>query len=523
MRKKSQGQKGSFGEQHLPVSKNYLVPHSRKQMAQIGGVAILVVLVVAVFNFWGQGASMASRGQISSAHAKFSGDCQACHTQFGAVTNEKCSVCHEKYGNKLGVYTFSTHYLYHAQDTKRLTASKKYAQDETLCSACHKEHGGRTAKMTNVSDQYCLTCHAFKSFNKNHPQFGFVALKQEDPGLHFTHIRHVEEVVKLKKLVDIEKACLYCHNAQSDGKNFEPINFDRHCDACHLTTTTKTPNLQIRRTDAPGVETLEMLQHRNAPGTLWAFYTNPNEFRISGGAVLKSPVYHNDPWIMENLRSLRKTLYADAGLADLLSTSARGGTATASGENNTRVLYNEAIQTLKDRALSLRSTPQREIQSALQEVDNLLHQVSQKVQDPTTILDKEKFMTPLRQKSMGAEQADEIKRIVNNLTKPCVDCHIIEDATIKRVVKDQRVLTRAHFDHRAHILQRRCLDCHTEIPFRKAEKGETIIDKAEIQNIPKIEVCKECHNPKLTSNQCVTCHYFHPNKTNRSDMLLYRE
>jgi hypothetical protein len=329
--------------------------------------------------------------------------------------------------------------------------------------------------------------------------------------------------MKLKKLVDVERACLYCHNAQSDGKNFEPIDFNRHCDACHLTTTTKTPNLPIRSGEAFGVETLEMLQRRSASGTLWAFYTNPNEFRISGDAVLKSTIYHKDPWIMENLRTLRRTLYADAGLADLLSTSASGG------ENNMLVLYEEAIQTLKDRALSLRSTPSREIQSELHEMENLLHQVQKKAQDPTTLLDQEKFMTPLRRRGMSGEDIDEIKRIVNNLTKPCVDCHIIQDATIRRVQKDQRVLTRAHFDHRAHILQRRCLDCHVEIPFSPAEKAESVttiakgIDQAEIQNIPKIETCRECHNPETTSNRCVTCHYFHANKTHRSDMLLYME
>ena len=517
MNKKSQGQKGSFGELQLPVSKNYLIPHSRKRMAQIGGIAILVVLVFALFNFFVQDGSFASRGKISSGHAKFSGDCQACHTQFGAVTDEKCSVCHEKYGNKLGVYTFATHYMYHSNDSKRLTATKNHVDHETPCSECHKEHGGREAKMTTVTDQYCLTCHAFKSFNKKHPQFDFVTLPQEDPGLRFTHIRHVEEVVKIKKLPDVERACLYCHNAQSDGKNFDPIDFDRHCDACHLTTTTKTPNLPIQNGASPGVETLEALQRRNAPGTLWAFYTNPNEFRISGDSVLKSPVYHKDPWIMENLRTFRKTLYADAGFADLLSTSAKGGT------NNVLLLYNEAIQTLKHRALSLRSTPSREIQAELIEVDQLLYQVQQKVKDPTTILDKEKFMTPLRMRPINGEQIDGMKRIVNNLTKPCADCHIIEDATIKRVQKDQRVLTRAHFDHRAHILQRRCLDCHVEIPFQGQTPPAKFIDQAEIQNIPKIDACTECHNPKITSNKCVTCHDFHANKTNRSDMLLYME
>jgi hypothetical protein len=140
-------------------------------MAQIGGIAICALLLFAIFNFFVQDAGIASLGKTSSGHAKFSGDCQACHTTFDTFTNEKCSVCHEKYGDTLEVYTFSTHYQYHSADSKRLTASKKHSQDETPCSECHKEHEGREAKITAVSDQYCLTCHRFQSFNKKHPQF----------------------------------------------------------------------------------------------------------------------------------------------------------------------------------------------------------------------------------------------------------------------------------------------------------------------------------------------------------------
>jgi hypothetical protein len=48
-----------------------------------------------------------------------------------------------------------------------------------------------------------------------------------------------------------------------------------------------------------------------------------------------------------------------------------------------------------------------------------------------------------------------------------------------------------------------------------------VIDRSSIQNVPKIESCTECHNSSESSNRCVTCHYFHPNKTNRSSLLLY--
>jgi uncharacterized membrane protein len=94
-----------------------------------------------------------------------------------------------------------------------------------------------------------------------------------------------------------------------------------------------------------------------------------------------------------------------------------------------------------------------------------------------------------------------------------------------RVQRDQQVLRRAQFNHRAHIVQRRCLECHTEIPIiAQADSAKAVpasLDRAAIQNIPGIENCRVCHNANETSNRCVTCHYFHPNKTNRSSMLLY--
>ena len=72
-----------------------------------------------------------------------------------------------------------------------------------------------------------------------------------------------------------------------------------------------------------------------------------------------------------------------------------------------------------------------------------------------------------------------------------------------------------------------CLDCHTDIPIADGiyaedlRSAETETDRAAIQNLPRIENCQECHEPRQASNRCVTCHYFHPNKSRRSELLLY--
>ena len=57
--------------------------------------------------------------------------------------------------------------------------------------------------------------------------------------------------------------------------------------------------------------------------------------------VSKSPILHKDPWIMENLKQIRKKLYHGAGLFDLLETSGRVSI------QRLDTLYSEAIRTLQ--------------------------------------------------------------------------------------------------------------------------------------------------------------------------------
>ncbi len=515
--------KGAFSRLRLATAKDYIFPVSRRNMILIGGVGALAFLAVFAFDILFGKSHLISNGPLSSNHANFEQDCANCHTPAASVTNDKCSVCHEKYGDDLGVYTFKAHYVYRSNDLSRVSSSAKYATEERPCFACHPEHTGREAMITRVPDAQCLPCHPFGSFNGKHPQFEFFGKSSPDhAGLKFAHVAHVERVQKRENLVDIEKTCLYCHNPQPDGKNFQPMSFDRHCDACHLTTDDATPWLPIKaQADAPGVETLDTILQRQGPGTLWASYTNRNEFDLLGGSIKKKPIYHQDPWIMENLKMLRRQIYPEPGLTDLLK---------ASGETSlpeSKSLYREAIQTLRDYAAGLRSRPEREVQRELTQIDRYLKEVEEKLNNPHSPLDDTKFLlsTVRENPQLTPEQIAAFKNAAINLTKPCGKCHTVTNATILRVQKDQRVLQRAEFNHREHILQRRCLQCHTQIPFEEfignSAQLEPGRDQAAIQMIPAIQTCRECHQAGATSNRCVTCHYFHSNKTNRSNLLLY--
>lgn len=533
---KEQRKKGTFGDVRLEVTRKYVFPLSRSRMVQLGGLGCLVVLAYVLIDSLLLSNSFVARGPISFNHANFESDCSKCHESFSAVSDRKCQSCHEKTGDNLGVYTFAAHYVCRSGDraARLASARKQYADNEQPCATCHPDHLGRSALITNVPDERCLVCHDMGSFNTNHPQFEFARKQQPDESsLVFTHIHHTKLVLeqKLNKSVDIVRACLYCHNPEPDGKHFKPIDFDTHCaGSCHYPVAPETSPLAVKDgTDKPGVETLDMIQRRRGPGTRWAFYTNPNEFRADGGRVVKSPVYHRDPWILENLASLRKMLYPNLGLTDLLN--ATGNPAI----DDKAELYREAVEALKSYRAELSVRPEPEIQSELGRIDSLLKIAQQQLMDPAGRNMASGFLPPAGNENpvLTPDQRSDLERFANRLTKDCQKCHRVEQAAIQRVRADQRVLKRAEFDHRAHVIQRPyCLDCHNEIPVEQMLLGDSLsvaslkpkadaMDSSRVQNIPRIENCFECHTPSAASNMCVTCHSMHPNKTNRANLRLF--
>lgn len=513
MARKRRNRKGFFGRARHPVARDYVVPDRRRRAVGLGLLVAVAVLGYAIFDHFSGSRRFVSAGPLSSAHATLEKDCGACHRDFEAVTSERCNVCHEKLGDEVGVYSFASHYLYRSNDFQRVVPSP----DETSCASCHQEHGGRQASITQVSDLRCRACHEITSFEDDHPAFQQAATP-ERTGLRFAHGEHVEEVMTVHALVDVERACLHCHNPQPDGRGFAPIAFDRHCDACHLTVDTVTPRLPLADDAAGtvGVASLDDIRRRGGADTDWARFTNPNEFRRVGSRVSKSPVHHRDPWILDNLRRLRQRLHPDAGLADLLVTTPDAPAHEVEG------MYREAVDTLRRQALGLRNRPEPEIQADLARIEAILAELERQLADPYVALDETELLVALDGAvAVGPGEAAEIDDLVASLTSPCTVCHEVVRATIARVQHRQDQLRRADFDHRAHILQSRCLDCHSTVPTTKAG-SEDPRDRTEFQHLPPIETCQECHNERLASDRCVTCHRFHPDQHRKSDFLLYQ-
>jgi len=515
--------KGHYSETNLPVAQRYVYPGSRHAALLAGGVGVLLIGAVVAFNVYFQDSALLSNGPLSSNHAAFADDCATCHTAFGDVSAAQCNVCHEKYGDEIGAHSFTTHYLYRTGDFTRVVPSP----NEVDCTGCHTEHVGRDVVITNVPDDACLTCHAYGSFNDDHPEFHFAAENVPDPAnLKFPHTKHVLELRKEDSLATVEQTCLYCHHPDDEGRGFQPLSFDEQCAPCHLTSITATPLLPAgdpSDTDDPGVLTLSAIQRSEAPGTRWSYFVNPNEFVERGGRLRKQPLYHKDQWVLENLRRLRTAMYRSHELANLLDAS------SDVAPRETQKLYNEALTTLRTYAEELRAQPNQQVQQELDDIETLLDEVQRRLRDPYSPLNEMRFAvtSATLDTTLTDEQVATYQQLVDDLTQACQECHRVEQATILRAQADQSTLYRAEFDHRAHIIQARCQDCHSTIPIREAfatrMPADSTADYAAIQNLPTIATCQQCHQDGKAANTCVTCHLFHPDKSQHSNLLLYVE
>jgi hypothetical protein len=504
--------KDAFSWIRLPVSRAYIYPPGRRGLFALGaGLALVVGGLFAVDAFAGRATAVAAGG-LTDSHALFGRDCSTCHTPFQGAEDLKCGGCHGRPGEGLARYGWARHYLYRSEDYDRSAATSL----ETGCAACHAEHKGRERSLRAVADARCLTCHELEGGFEDHPEFDFAAEGTPDqPNLVFPHVLHVREVMEEEELDVVEDACLACHVPTDGGRSFEPISFETSCDACHLGDG-RTDPLPVIDGPGPGVYTLDRIRATGGPDALWAFYWDPNEFRSLGPRVAKGPVYHQDPWILFNLRRMRKELYPGTTLADLLRASA-----TLPGAPSApRALYEEAIATLRRQIEGLAGEPSEDVQEELDRLEGLLDQLESRLDDPLEPLDETRFLVRLADRAPGIESGEidveAYRAVIGDLTAECTGCHVVDDATISRVQKDQRTLVRAEFDHRAHVLDASCLDCHTAIPVRDyAFSDEDVpaeVDRAEILNLPALESCQSCHSDDGPAARCTTCHVFHPDR-----------
>lgn len=167
-------------------------------------------------------------GPLSRSHALLTQKCGACHVAAASyqksATDQACLSCHDGP-------------IHHADQTFT-----------PACSNCHVEHQG-ALRLAATSDRACTQCHAdlkttggqakfasnIRGFDGSHPEFAVLRPGASDPGtIKFNHQVHLKEDLRGPH-GPTQLKCADCHTPSegSDRARMAPINYEKHCQACH--------------------------------------------------------------------------------------------------------------------------------------------------------------------------------------------------------------------------------------------------------------------------------------------------
>jgi len=273
-------------------------------------------------------------GSLADKHSTIA-YCESCHAMGRGVSNFRCQRCHDESGP--GRMTQAAHAGRHVP---KQTDVRGVESTEALdCVTCHVEHRGRQATLSVVSDTECAECHGaaretsegprprISGFD-DHPEFGVILADrkarasgsriQQVTGLFYSHAVHLKAArKKLGNGVPEVRLCQECHKLEgpagtSGHREFAAVTFDGDCVSCHRD--------ELKVESAPAIDLV--LQEKGAV----APFTCDAKVFSCGDAVVKNSVAHRDPWVLLNLRKLRRELYPAEHAreyADLLARAAR--------------------------------------------------------------------------------------------------------------------------------------------------------------------------------------------------------
>jgi len=106
----------------------------------------------------------------------------------------------------------------------------------------------------------------------------------------------------------------------------------------------------------------------------------------------------------------------------------------------------------------------------------------------------------------GPPAADERQRKTESaeaLAARCTKCHLPGRVDLAPVKAARRVLVRSEFAHGPHLMQADCARCHPNVARSTA---------AADLNFPAVASCRECHSGFGASQECLSCHAYHPHE-----------
>jgi hypothetical protein len=309
-------------------TKKYVIPGLRGRGLLLAslGVGTAIALVVLGLNFAGL-RRMASPGPLASAHAPLDARCDDCHAR-NVAADLRCERCHDPAASD--AWRVASHAAFNPAVSAFPAFSAGTPRAPKVkgvrCAECHEDHRGRGFELSRVDERHCAVCHEndTPSLGK-HVDFAVVRAGKTPPrGMKITHERHVKEALarllgkkKAEELTDAEKragltgpmfqrTCETCHVSTADLRGFEPIDFDRHCAACHR------KDGSVGATDPlPAADVV-------APDRIAAAWAPAAAAKITArrDKLVKTELLHADPWVLFNLAKIRREVDPAAYLAD---------------------------------------------------------------------------------------------------------------------------------------------------------------------------------------------------------------
>jgi hypothetical protein len=108
-----------------------------KSAVPIVALATGLTVVAIGWGTWRHPAALWAPGNLSRHHADL-GSCLQCHQPFRGVSASRCAACH------------SDQYFESRAMESIVELHRAMAAQRRECTACHTEHRGRTARITNI-------------------------------------------------------------------------------------------------------------------------------------------------------------------------------------------------------------------------------------------------------------------------------------------------------------------------------------------------------------------------------------
>lgn len=206
--------------------------------------------------------SMLSPGPLSSAHAKYEGECKKCHGDSKnksevqlclnchkpvgqdiearkgfhgltpGVTSSECRLCHSEHqGRKADILQFNPSTFQHAHTDFALDGKHK----DVPCGQCHKNDAPSKTKPYRDTPQQCNACHQNNDVHKGSQGKECQQCHSTSSWSKTTFDHSKTAFPLLDKHSKLE--CSQCHRS-SDYKDFSKLDFappkaDKHCASCH--------------------------------------------------------------------------------------------------------------------------------------------------------------------------------------------------------------------------------------------------------------------------------------------------